>query len=228
MFASRSNSSRCWADNMVARALGNSSERVRLATTLVFVGALVAPCMVEAQVIPDSTRRDSVVTPVVRLPATPDSAAQTPRRSPNLIPPISPRRAFLMSFLLPGYSQAKLDRATSGALFAGIEMASIAMWRRSASDVREVQRQIENAPGNFRIDPATEKVVPLDTVPSRFEEGLLRTRKLHVEDWLAAIAFNHLIAGADAFVAAQLWDVPVRMSVAPTTQGWMLMASIKW
>ena len=190
--------------------------------------AVVSPARLAAQVIPDSARRDSVITPVVRLPATPDTVTRTLRRSPNLIPPISPRRAFLMSFLLPGYSQAKLDRATSGALFAGIEMASIAMWRRSAADVREVQRQIEDAPGNFGIDVTTGEVIAQDTVASRFEEGLLRTRKLHVEDWLAAIAFNHLIAGADAFVAAQLWDVPVRVSVAPTTRGWMMMASIRW
>jgi len=27
------------------------------------------------------------------------------------------------------------------------------------------------------------------------------------------IAFNHLFAGADAFVAAQLWDLPARIGV---------------
>ncbi len=219
---------------MMARALGKSSERVRLSTTrmslaaLAALAALAVPGVLAAQVIPDSTRRDTVITPVVRLLATPDTIARTPRRSPNLVPPISPRRAFLLSFLLPGYSQSKLDRATSGALFAGIEMASIAMWRRSAADVREVQRQGASAPGNFMVNPTTGSVAAADTVPSRFEESLERTRKLHVEDWLAAIAFNHLIAGADAFVAAQLWDVPVRVSAAPTTRGWMMMASIKW
>ena len=36
----------------------------------------------------------------------------------------------------------------------------------------------------------------------------MRTRRLHYEDWLAVLVFNHLIAGADAYVAAQLWDLP--------------------
>ena len=36
----------------------------------------------------------------------------------------------------------------------------------------------------------------------------MSARKTHVEDWEAALVFNHLISAADAFVAAQLWDLP--------------------
>jgi hypothetical protein len=55
-----------------------------------------------------------------------------------------------------------------------------------------------------------------------------RSRKLHVEDWTAAIIFNHLIAGADAFVGAQLWDVPTRVSMVPTQQGLALVTTIRF
>jgi hypothetical protein len=62
----------------------------------------------------------------------------------------------------------------------------------------------------------------------RFGADLARTRRLHVEDWLAAIAFNHLLSGADAFVSAQLWDMPVRMAVAPMQGGAGVVASVSF
>ncbi len=203
---------------------------VRVAVALVSAVALAAWAPpLQAQVIPDSMVRDSIVPPVVRLPEIPDSGAVVRRRAPDVRPPISPRRAFFMSFLVPGLAQARLDRATSGALFATVEMGSFAMLRRSSSDVREVRRQeADPIPGNFTVNPGTGALTPAETVPPRFDEGLERTRKLHVEDWLAAIAFNHLISGADAFVAAQLWDVPVRVAVVPSVQGMMLTAAIRF
>ncbi|MFM8301280.1 MAG: hypothetical protein ACKN99_01930, partial [Gemmatimonadota bacterium] len=47
-------------------------------------------------------------------------------------PPISPRRAFLYSFLLPGAGQARLDRATAGGMFFLIEAVGLALVHRSA------------------------------------------------------------------------------------------------
>ena len=58
----------------------------------------------------------------------------------------------------------------------------------------------------------TEAWVPTDTLLNRYATRL-RARRVHYEDWVAVIIFNHLFAGADAFVAAQLWDMPVRGSV---------------
>ncbi len=108
-------------------------------------------------------------------------------------------------------------------------MGAIAMLRRSASDVREVKRQgTAGEPGDFAINPTTGAMTPGAPLEPRFDETLERTRRLHVEDWIAAIAFNHLIAGADAFVAAQLWDVPVRVSAIPHAHGIMFAASVRW
>lgn len=185
-----------------------------------------------AQVPPDSAQRDSVPLPILlRVGAEPsqDSARRPVRRPPVLRPPLSPRRAFLMSALLPGLAQSRLEKATSGAFFAGIELAAVAMLRRSANDVREVRRQgTDTLPGNFAVAPGTGALTPVGALPPRFEPSMERSRKLHVEDWTAAIVFNHLIAGADAFVAAQLWDVPTQVTMVPTANGLALVATLRW
>ena len=35
-----------------------------------------------------------------------------------------------------------------------------------------------------------------------------------IEDWIALLVFNHLVSGADAFVAAHLWDLPAQVSTS--------------
>ncbi len=247
MFAWKSNASRCSADvppplflpvqrpsifvshSLLLRQHALRSGRFTWLWCVLFAlggGMVLPPAGLAAQVIPDSTVRDSAIVPVIRVETTRDTIV---RRAQFVRPPLSPRRAFLMSFLFPGYSQARLQRATSGALFAGIEMGAIAMLRRSLSDVREVQRQgTGEEPGDFVINRSTGDITPGQPLDPRFDDELERTRKLHVEDWIAALAFNHLIAGADAFVAAQLWDVPVRVSAVPHPGGFMFTASVRW
>jgi hypothetical protein len=61
----------------------------------------------------------------------------------------------------------------------------------------------------------------------RYTDAYVRTRRLHYEDWLAVLVFNHLFAGADAFVAAQLWDLPVRIGVMPAATGARISASFR-
>lgn len=200
---------------------------------------VVAPRTVSAQVVTDSAdvqRADSAKREAVR-----DSAARAaadtvrtapvrPRRmAPVMKPPLSPRRAFLVSFVVPGLAQARLDRTTSGALFAGVEMGAVIMLRRSLENLRDVRAASgDTLPGNFTVDPSTGQLRPTGTVPPRFEASMERSRKLFVEDWIAALVFNHLIAGADAFVSAQLWDVPRTLAVVPTRQGLALTASVRW
>ena len=54
----------------------------------------------------------------------------------------------------------------------------------------------------------------------------MHARQLHVEDWVAVILFNHLFSGADAFVAANLWDLPAEMAVIPTSNGLAVAVSV--
>jgi len=204
--------------------------RGHLAAGLLLLGILGVPGIAQGQVRPDSVQRDTVSVPVVGPVLPQDTVRRVVRRLPVVRPPISPRRAFLMSALAPGLAQSRLEKATSGAFFAGIEMAAVAMLRRSMNDVREVRRQgTDSIPGNFTVELGTGgRLRPGDPLPPRFEASMERSRKLHVEDWTAAIIFNHLIAGADAFVAAQLWDVPTQVTVVPTANGLALVATLRW
>lgn len=214
-----------------ARRRGAASASLgRIARAL--LGVVGMACIVpaaSAQVPPDSVRRDTIVaTPPI--PAIIESATVVNRRlAPIGPPPMAPGRAFLLSFVVPGLAQSRLDRTTSGALFAAVELAAVGMLRRSRSDLGEVRRQwTDTVPGNFAVDPSTGKLTATPMLLSRFDDSIERTRRLHVEDWIAVLAFNHLISAADAFVAAQLWDVPTAVSIVPTSRGWALVASVGW
>ena len=149
---------------------------------------------------------------------------------PFILPPITPRRAFLYSALVPGLGQTALDRKYAGATFFLIEAMSWALLRRSAADVRTAQAFLgDSVPRTYAVDPTTgivqrdahgNPVVATWTQPY-YDANLVRARKLHVEDWVAVILFNHLFSGADAYVAANLWDLPqhLGMRAAPLPGG---------
>ncbi len=156
-------------------------------------------------------------------------------------PPLSPRRAFLSSLLVPGYAQARLERPVTSALFFAVEAAGVVMLRKSLDDLRIARRfegdsivvrwELDPESGEPVIDPETGERVPAEVIPGRFTPELVRARRTHVEDWIAVLVFNHLLSGADAFVSAHLWDVPagVSLGVAPTPRGGTaVVASIRW
>ena len=174
---------------------------------------------------PDST--------VLRVPI-PDTASPRARpvrpTRPEDIPPVSPRRAFLYSLMLPGLGQAALDRRYTGAGFFLVEAAALAMMHRSAEDVRLAKAfKGDSVPFSYQTDPVTGLVVRNaagDPVVAAWKQSqstidLIKARNLHYEDWVAVIIFNHLVSGADAFVAANLWDFPahVSMRASPLVRG---------
>ena len=65
-------------------------------------------------------------------------------------------------------------------------------------------------------------------LPNVFNSTLVRARRLHLEDWIAVIAFNHLFAGAEAFVSANLWDLPTEVSARSTDRGPALAVTVAW
>jgi hypothetical protein len=149
-------------------------------------------------------------------------------RAPSrLSPPLSPARAFLYSLVLPGLGQSRLDRGTSGALFATIELAALTMVRRSRAELNEAMRfHVDTLASDFLVTATG--LTKTGSFSGSYPSDLIQTRRLHVEDWIATMAFNHLFAGADAFVAAQLWDVPVSVAASPSRDGVTLVASIRW
>jgi hypothetical protein len=201
---------------------------LRLIPRALLVVALVAPVGVPLA----AQQRDSVsakqVPKAVAKPATSGAPSLAPlTQRGRFTPPLTPKRAFMYSSLLPGLGQSRLDHGTSGALFASIELAAIVMMRRSQMDLREARRyQIDTLPSQYLV--AGDSVIKNGVFTNGFTRDLVRTRRLHVEDWMAVVAFNHLFAGADAFVSAQLWDVPVELSAYPRPSGAVFAATIRF
>lgn len=152
-------------------------------------------------------------------------------------PPIRPGRAFFSSLLLPGSGQAKLDRPYAGGVFLLVEAVSLSMLHRAGEDLRLARRFArDSVPLTYQIDPVT-GIVALDAQGApivatwqapRFGTGIVRSRRLQVEDWLAVLFFNHLFSGADAYVAAQLWDLPKMIGLQQTPFGPALAATLRF
>jgi hypothetical protein len=181
-----------------------------LALSLLLLGASAAGARAQ--------RVDSARVAPARAPAGDTSAHPVPT------PPLSPRRAFLYSLLLPGYAQSVLGRPTAGAIFVLTESIALAMLRESKADLNEARA--------LRTD--TLVVVGFDAsgapikAPSPYTDELINVRRGHVEDWVAFIVANHVFAAADAYVASHLWDLPSQISVRQTRDGTVLAARLTW
>jgi hypothetical protein len=174
-----------------------------------------------------SQQRDSarggIAKPAAKPPQPP--VTDTPK------PPMTPRRAFLTSLLIPGYAQTVFGRDHAAMLFAVIEIGSLAMARKAAQDLAEAKAfagdsivatyKIDPTTGIALVDPKTGLPIPDTYIASRFTPDRIKARRTHYEDWIAAIIFNHLFSGADAYVAANLWDFSANIGVvaAPGSAG---------
>jgi hypothetical protein len=184
--------------------------RVVLAMTTLLLTTLVAACDASAQRT-DTTR-------VVPQRAIVDTSLR-----PAVLPPISPRRAFLYSLALPGYGQSILKRPTAGAIFVLAEAIGIAMLRQSNAELQEARRFRSDSLTVIGFDPTSNAPI---TAAAPYTDELINVRRGHREDWVAALIANHFFAGADAFVAAHLWDLPSQVSVRQTGNGTLLAASL--
>jgi len=140
-------------------------------------------------------------------------------------PPLSPRRAFVYSLLAPGYAQSRLGRPTAGAIFVLTESIAIAMLRESAADLRQARLFRRDTLENIGNDPLTGSPV---MYRNSYNDELISIRRGHVEDWIAFLIANHLFAGADAYVAAHLWDLPSQINISQTQAGTVVAARIRW
>ncbi len=164
-------------------------------------------------IVPRDTARSDTTTkrPLRRIPnSIPDSL---------LRPPISPKAAFLHSLVLPGWGQSALRRNTASTIFGSVEVGAIYMVAKSRADLRNAQALAGR--DSLVVDGSTTKVPAVS-------QALINARKLHLEDWIAILIFNHLISGADAYVAANLWDLPARVSIRHTPAGPAIGAQFRW
>ena len=185
-------------------------------------------------------RAFALLSAVVLLPLAPsttcaqraDSARVAPRparadttASPVVRPPLSPRRAFLYSLLLPGYGQSVLGRPGAGTIFVLTESIAIAMLRESRADLAEARALKGDTLVVIGVDPGTGEPI---TQRNSYDQELIDVRRGHVEDWVAFLFANHLFAAADAYVAAHLWDLPAQISVRQGTGGAIVAARLQW
>jgi hypothetical protein len=194
--------------------LGSSRLLIRFARCALFVTALAlgGEASIRAAHAQRADTARAGVTPV-------------PDRSPR--PPLSPRRAFLSSFVAPGYAQSALGRPNAAALFILSEAIVVLMVRETAAELREARRFEGDSVPLYFINPTTGSP---DTIyqAARYPAELVRARRAHFEDWIAALVANHLIAAADAFVAAHLWDVPVQVGLLRVARGAAVLARYRW
>ncbi len=109
-------------------------------------------------------------------------------------PPTPPMAALARSMLLPGWGQAVLGRRVTGAAFVFWEGVTITMTFKASHRLHY-----------FRQTNA-------DSVK-------VAAKKQEVQDWIVLLVFNHLFAGAEAFVAAQLWDFPAEAEIRALPRG---------
>ena len=216
---------RVGASRLARRVISLAPVRARFAflSLLLFLAAARAA---------DAQRRDTTRTPAVVVEGVTAVVQDTTPR-----PPISPRRAFLYSLAIPGSAQTILDRPRTAAFFVTIEALSITMARKSANDLREAKRYARDSiVATYQIDPATGlarrdstgALIPATFLPNRWGGVRVAARRTHLEDWIAALIFNHLISGAEAFVSAQLWDLPGQVSMQRTAGETRITARIPW
>ena len=184
------------------------------------VRALLLPAvlLVYASATADGQQADSA-----RVAPRAAAADTTARAVPG--PPLSPRRAFLYSLLLPGYGQSVLGRPGAGTIFVLTESIAIAMLRESRANLAEARALQRDSLVAIGTDPATGQPI---FQRNSYDQELIDVRRGHVEDWVAFIVANHLFAAADAYVAAHLWDLPTQMSVKQGTAGPIVVAHLRW
>lgn len=167
-------------------------------------------------------------TAIAQRPDTSRVRANTARTSAldSVKPPISPRRAFLYSALVPGYGQAILGRNKAAAAMLVLEAIGVAMIRESGADVREARRMSGDTVVVSYVNASG--ALATTFAPRRFDTQYVHVRQSHVEDWIAFLLANHLFSGADAFVAANLWELPAQLSVRVTPDAANIGATLTW
>lgn len=108
---------------------------------------------------------------------------------------IGPGAAFWRSLVIPGWGQAATKRWVTGATFTAWEGVCIMMTVKTKGEVRHIQ-----AVGAAHVT----------------------TKKQEVQDWAVLLVFNHLFAGAEAFVSAHLQDFPSDLHIRAVPRGLMV------
>lgn len=105
---------------------------------------------------------------------------------------IRPMGAFWRSFLLPGWGQAVTGRHVTGAAFVTWEGVTAMMTLKAQQEANYMKK---------------------------IHSSSLRLKRQEVQDWMILWIFNHLFAGAEAYVSAHLQDFPPDLNVQALPNG---------
>jgi len=112
--------------------------------------------------------------------------------APDTAHRIRPMTAFWHSLLLPGWGQAETGRPVTGGLFVAWEGVIAMMTLKAQQETHYLK-----ASGSTNLG----------------------AKRQEVQDWLVLWIFNHLFAGAEAFVSAHLTDFPRELEVRALPHG---------
>jgi hypothetical protein len=119
-------------------------------------------------------------------------------------PPTPPLLAMARSLLVPGWGQAVLHRRVTGAVFVFWEGLSLTMALKASDQLSYLHR-------------------------TNGDTLAVRLKKQEVQDWVVVLVFNHLMAGAEAFVSAELWDFPLTLEARALPENRLgLGAALYW
>ena len=136
------------------------------------------------------------VSPSARLPAQDTTATRDTMRlvlpSDTLPKGVRPMGAFWRSFLIPGWGQAVTGRHATGAVFVAWEGVTAMMTLKAQQEANYIKS---------------------------IHGSNLELKEQEVQDWLVLWVFNHLLAGAEAYVSAHLRDFPPDLKVRAYPSG---------
>jgi hypothetical protein len=130
------------------------------------------------------------VGPSARLPAQ-DTTRVTPS-PPDTTHQVRPMGAFWRSLLLPGWGQAATGRHTTGSVLVAWEGVTAMMTLKAQQEA------------TYMKDVGSPN---------------LRAKRQEVQDWLVLWIFNHLFAGAEAYVSGHLQDFPADLRIQAVPRG---------
>jgi len=168
------------------------SLRDRFNVTLLLGRSLAGLVLFVALAAVPTSRLAAQDTTAVAVPAdtAPAAVVVGPKRLDSLALRTSPMNAFLRSFLLPGWGQAKLGRKLTAGILVAWEGTTLGMALKTRHELAYLRRT-NSARANDK-------------------------RGEH-EDWVVLLAFNHVFAGLEAYVSGHLADFPpdVRLQAVP-------------
>ncbi len=130
--------------------------------------------------------------PPNRLTAQTPTDTVTPPAVQDTSHRLKPFAAAWRSLLIPGWGQAALGRDVAGATLASWEGVTIMMTLKARQELRYLEQS-----GSANV----------------------QAKRQQAQDWLVLWIFNHLFAGAEAFVSGHLQDFPKELHVQPLPGG---------